>query len=72
MKNVIVASTNPVKIKTTEMGFAKMFPDETFKVEGVSAKSGVPDQPMSDEETLLGATNRANNVSKLVPMLIIG
>ncbi|OGD08297.1 inositol monophosphatase [Candidatus Amesbacteria bacterium RIFOXYB1_FULL_44_23] len=67
MKKVIVASTNPVKIKTTEIGFAKMFPNETFKMEGVSAKSGVSDQPMSDEETLLGATNRANNVSMVAP-----
>lgn len=46
MKKIVVASTNPVKIKTTEVGFAKMFPDETFKVEGVSAKSEVPDQPL--------------------------
>jgi non-canonical (house-cleaning) NTP pyrophosphatase len=57
MKKVIVASTNPVKIKTTEMGFAKMFPNETFEVEGVSAESEVSDQPMSEKETLLGATN---------------
>lgn len=67
MSKVIVASTNPVKIKTTEIGFAKMFPGETFKVEGISVKSEVADQPMSDEETLLGATNRVNNVSELVP-----
>jgi len=66
MKKVIVASTNPVKIKTTEIGFAKMFTDETFAVKGVPAKSEVSDQPMSDEETFLGATNRANNVSSIV------
>lgn len=67
MKQVIVASTNPVKIRTTELGFKSMFPKETFEVEGVSASSGVPDQPMNEKETLLGATNRANNVSKIVP-----
>lgn len=67
MKKVIVASTNPVKIRSTEMGFAKMFPDEEYKVQGVVARSGVSDQPTSEEETLKGSTNRASNVSKLVP-----
>lgn len=67
MKEIVVASQNPVKINSTEMGFGKMFPDETFKMRGVSAPSGVPDQPMSDEETLRGATNRTENVSKLAP-----
>jgi inosine/xanthosine triphosphatase len=36
-------------------------------VTGVSASSGVSDQPMSEEETLLGATNRAENASKQMP-----
>ncbi|OGM31513.1 inositol monophosphatase [Candidatus Woesebacteria bacterium RIFCSPHIGHO2_01_FULL_44_21] len=67
MKRVVVASANPVKINTTEIGFAKMFPEVLFKVEGISAPSGVSDQPMSEEETMIGATNRANNVAKLVP-----
>jgi inosine/xanthosine triphosphatase len=65
MKRVIVASTNPIKVKTTELGFTKIFPDEAFKIEGISAPSGVSDQPMSEEETRKGATNRANNVSHL-------
>ncbi len=64
---VVVASTNPVKINTTEIGFAKMFPDTTFEISGVSALSNVSNQPMSEEETLQGATNRAENVSRLVP-----
>lgn len=67
MKKIIVASTNPVKINTTEIGFAKMFPDIKFNIEGVSAESEVSDQPMSEEETLRGAMNRANNASKKVP-----
>lgn len=54
---------NPVKIKTTYEGFIKMFPNETFEIEGISAKSDVSDQPMSEEETLRGAQNRANNAS---------
>lgn len=67
MKKIIVASNNPVKIKSAETGFTKMFPDESFKIEGFSAKSNVPDQPMNEEETLRGAINRTNNVSKLSP-----
>lgn len=58
MKRVIVASTNPVKINSVEMGLSRMFPEVVFKVEGVSAPSNVSDQPMSEEETLRGAINR--------------
>lgn len=67
MKTVVVASTNPVKLQAAREGFTRMFPDETFAVEGVSAPSGVSDQPMSDSETLQGALNRARNVAQLVP-----
>jgi inosine/xanthosine triphosphatase len=67
MKKIIVASTNPVKINSTEIGFSKMFPGENFLISGVPAASEVPDQPMSDEETVKGATNRTNNVSRLEP-----
>src|SRR6266496_6281476 len=66
MKKVIVASTNPVKIETTKIAFAKMFSKESFDVQGVSAPSEVSNQPMNEAETLKGATNRANNVSNLV------
>ena len=61
MKTVIIASHNPVKIDATATAFAQLFPDDTFTFESVSARSDVPDQPMSDAETLLGATNRARN-----------
>lgn len=67
MKKVIVASKNPVKIKCTHDGFARMFPEELFEVEGISASSGVSDQPMSEQETLQGAIARAQNASVLVP-----
>jgi inosine/xanthosine triphosphatase len=66
MKKVIVASTNPVKIESALLGFTRMFPDESFDVQGVSTLSNVSEQPMSSNETLIGATNRAQNVSKLV------
>lgn len=61
MKKVIVASQNPVKIQSAKNAFKKVFPSETFAFEGVEVASGVPDQPMGEEETLLGATSRAQN-----------
>jgi len=65
LKKVIVASINPVKIEAAQIGFARMFPDESFDVQGVSAPSDISEQPMSSNETLMGATNRAEKVSKL-------
>jgi inosine/xanthosine triphosphatase len=67
MKKIIVASKNPIKIQATFAGFQKMFPDEEFAIEGVSVESEVKDQPDTDEETYLGAFNRATNASKFVP-----
>ena len=61
MKRIIVGSTNPVKINSTKLAFETAFPEEEFEVEGVSVVSDVRDQPMSNDETLLGAKNRAEN-----------
>lgn len=61
---IIVASKNPVKLNSTLDAFGKMFPDEQFEVQGVSASSGVAEQPMNDSETFLGAWNRVENISK--------
>ncbi len=59
MKTVVVASGNPVKVRSTEAGFRAMLPNLELRFETVSVSSGVSDQPMSDEETLHGAENRA-------------
>lgn len=66
-KKIIVTSTNPVKIKATELGFSRMFPDEKFELESVSVQSGVSDQPMSDKEAFEGALNRVNHAMKQFP-----
>ncbi len=63
---IIVASTNPVKLKASEIGYKRMF-NEDVEIKGVSAASGVSDQPMTEEETLRGATNRAINARKENP-----
>ncbi len=61
MKKIIVASKNPAKIKAVENAFSKVFPSETFECQGVSVTSDVPDQPIGEAETLLGAKNRVAN-----------
>ncbi|KKP59124.1 MAG: putative non-canonical purine NTP phosphatase [Candidatus Gottesmanbacteria bacterium GW2011_GWA1_34_13] len=63
---IVIASTNPVKIRAVEEAFKKVF-EKDFEIDPVSAKSGVPDQPMSDKETLKGATNRVDNAMKEFP-----
>lgn len=63
MKKIVVASKNPVKIAAAIEGFQKMFPHETFEAVGVSASSGVSDQPTSNQETLRGATQRTENAA---------
>jgi inosine/xanthosine triphosphatase len=66
-KTVIIASKNPVKIAATQAGFQRMFPKQTFVFEGVSVPSLVSDQPMTQEETKKGASNRAENAKAHLP-----
>ena len=58
MKQIIVASKNPVKLQAVMMGFEQIFTDEEFSVQGMAVPSGVDDQPFTHEETLQGAINR--------------
>ncbi len=52
MDKVAIGSTNPVKVNAVKAHFKG-------EVVGVSVESGVADQPWGDEETLLGAKQRA-------------
>ncbi len=61
MAKVIIASKNPIKIQAVKNGFEKMFPNQEFEFVGVSVPSNVADQPFSNDETFLGAKNRADN-----------
>ncbi|KAJ3231748.1 hypothetical protein HDU78_007504 [Chytriomyces hyalinus] len=58
---VVVGTTNPAKLSAVTIAVKNLFPESAHDliVRGVGVKSGVSDQPMSDEETILGATNRA-------------
>ncbi len=59
MIKICVGSQNPVKIACVQEAFERAFPEFSIQCEGLGAPSGVSDQPMTDEETLLGAKNRA-------------
>lgn len=57
--NVIVASRNPAKIRAVKLAFDAVLPDAEAIFEGIAVDSGVPDQPVTDEQTRTGAWNRA-------------
>lgn len=59
MKKIIVGSTNLTKIAAAKQAFEAVWPNERFETEGVKVDSGVSDQPMSFDETIRGAKNRA-------------
>lgn len=63
---IIVGSKNPVKVGCTREAFTQAF-GKVGVVEGVDALSNIPAQPRSEEETLLGAKNRASHAKTLVP-----
>jgi len=64
---IVVASHNPVKIQAAVHGFQRMFPEEEFTVQNVSAPSGVSRQPQTNIETLQGALNRARGAARQLP-----
>lgn len=66
-QTVIIASTNPVKIDATRIGFRRMFPEADFRFEGIKSESGVSNQPMTRAETLKGAINRAHYAAQQAP-----
>ena len=63
---VAVGSTNPVKINATKQAFEKIWPNKKWAVIGLEVSSGVSNQPMSDLESIKGATNRAKAALKKV------
>lgn len=62
--HIAVGSKNPVKITAVKEAFEKVFPNQIIDVQGVEVHSGVSDQPMSDKESIRGATKRAKDSLK--------
>jgi len=67
LKQIVIASKNPLKIAAALGGFQAMFPTESYNANGIAVPSGVPEQPFTDSETLQGALNRAQNARELQP-----
>lgn len=66
MQKVIITSKNPVKINSITTAFLSIFPQEEFAFENVAVQSGVANQPLTSNETLLGAMTRVHNASEEV------
>lgn len=64
---IAVGSCNPVKIQSAQAGFEMVFPESRFTAVGLAVASEVSDQPMTCQETLLGAKNRASNLRIVAP-----
>lgn len=62
MIEIAVGSQNPTKLSAVEMAAKEIF-TEPYNITGFKVESGVSDQPMSDEEMIEGAINRAYSVS---------
>ncbi|OJF69809.1 inosine/xanthosine triphosphatase [Alteromonas sp. V450] len=54
---IFVGSTNPVKVNAAQNALSDTL-EHDFDAQGIEVPSGVADQPMTEEETRLGAINR--------------
>ena len=59
---ILIATKNKGKIEGAKRAFEKFFDD--VEVEGISAQSNVPEQPVNDE-TWRGAKNRVENLKRI-------
>ena len=64
---VVVGSRNPVKVEAARLGVQRAFPGAEIEAVPVAVPSGVPNQPMDDEETRRGARGRADAATRAVP-----
>ena len=62
---IVVGSANAAKIRAVELAASRIFAPRKCEVRGVEVSSGVAAQPMSAEETIQGAQNRARAALKL-------
>lgn len=57
---IAVGTTNPCKVEAVKIAFESVF-DLPITIDPYSVESGVSDQPFGDEETRIGAYNRARS-----------
>ncbi|MFT6345531.1 MAG: inosine/xanthosine triphosphatase [Paraglaciecola sp.] len=58
MIKIVVGSKNPVKINAAKAAICDIFSSDELECVGINAPSQVADQPMTVDETQLGAINR--------------
>jgi inosine/xanthosine triphosphatase len=63
---IVAGTTNPAKIKAVSIAFSKLYPDRHHDIIPTKVDSGVSAQPMSSQESITGATNRAARALKQV------
>jgi inosine/xanthosine triphosphatase len=68
MRTAVIASKNPVKIRAASSGFKRMFPGETIRWLEIDVPSKVSPQPLSDDETLIGAMTRSFEARRTYPV----
>lgn len=62
INTIAVGSTNPVKLAAVTHAVVRVWPGAV--IESVVAESGVRAQPLSDDEAITGATNRAQRAQQ--------
>lgn len=67
-----VGTTNKAKLSCVDAVANKVFPNDQHEVISVNVPSGISDQPLSAEETIEGATNRARRALEAVPSAHFG
>ena len=65
--SLLVGSKNPVKIAAAKAAFSQAFTGFLIECQGVQAPSGVPDQPMTSQQTQNGAVNRVDHCAMHYP-----
>ena len=63
---VVIGSKNPVKVSCTDEAFQLALGDQVL-VQALDVDAGVSQQPVGDQETYLGAYNRASNCKVAFP-----
>ncbi|PFA69648.1 inosine/xanthosine triphosphatase [Bacillus sp. AFS015802] len=63
MLKVAIGTTNPAKVQAIQKAFQEQYGEVQFQC--MKTESYVSEQPLSDQETIEGAINRAKNVLKV-------
>ncbi len=59
---IAIGSKNPDKIAATRQAFGAVWPAQELEMVAMTVPSGVSDQPLTTDETIKGAINRAKTV----------